>query len=266
MAAKDPGKKKKSSARRDPRDPRARQPLSVPLDDLPPNRDQPRHHRSAETLKDLADSIDRHDLLHPVLVRRRRDKGYRLVAGERRADACRLLGWSEIPAFLVEGDPAEIALIENLQREALHPLDEAKAYSRLKDTHGYTQVQLAKAVGKSQTAISRSLKLLTLPEDIQDSYYATSHISKSVAEQIVSNKDPNDLREAWEAATSAGMTVAEARAQKPPGRARPPASPADHALRKANALLAALDDVSSKDPKLPEIVDMVKRIHTLVCG
>jgi ParB-like chromosome segregation protein Spo0J len=108
------------------------------------------------------------------------------------------------------------------------------------------------------------LKLLTLPEDIQESYYATSHISKSVAEQIASKKDPNELRKAWEAATKEGMTVAAARAQKRPGGTRPPTSQTEIALHKTLALQDAMEGVSTDDPKYPDLRKALGNIASFV--
>lgn len=137
--------------------------------DIEPNRDQPRKHFSTETIANLADSIREHGILQPILVRPLETGGYQIVAGERRWRAARMLGLDEVPVNIKELSDVEtmqIAIIENLQRENLNPVEEAAGYKELIDNYGMTQEQVGKMVGKSRSAIANSIRLLSLPEKI----------------------------------------------------------------------------------------------------
>ncbi len=141
---------------------------SLRMSDIEPNRDQPRRHFDDAAIAELADSIRQHGLIQPIIVRPL-GAGYQIVAGERRWRACRMLGMSEIPAIIREfTDPetAQIALIENIQREDLNPIEEASAFRSLMDEYNMTQEELSKAVGRSRSAIANSVRLLNLPEEI----------------------------------------------------------------------------------------------------
>lgn len=140
------------------------------LSDLEPNRGQPRKDFDDETLAELADSISQHGILQPLLVRPIFGGGYQIVAGERRWRAARMAGLTTVPAIIRELDDEqvmEIALIENLQREDLSPLEEAMGYQSLMDSYDMTQEEVAKIVGKSRSAVANVLRLLKLPEEVQ---------------------------------------------------------------------------------------------------
>lgn len=137
---------------------------------IEPNKEQPREYFDQEKLEALAENIREHGVLQPILVRPLGSGSYQIVAGERRWRAARMAGLTEIPAYvreLSDEKTAQIALIENVQREDLSPIEEALAYRKLMDTYGMTQEQVAKAVGKSRPAIANSLRLLGLPKDVQ---------------------------------------------------------------------------------------------------
>lgn len=141
----------------------------VPLAEVRPNPDQPRRHFDEAALQTLADSIHQRGLLQPLVVRRVRD-GYELIAGERRLRAAHRAGLATVPVVVRDADPQErleLALIENLQRENLSPLEEAEAYRHLIDVHGLTQEDVAKAVGKSRPAVANALRLLALPDAVK---------------------------------------------------------------------------------------------------
>ena len=127
------------------------------LAEIAPNPNQPRKYIDQDSLRELAASIERHGLIQPITVKRRDDSqdGYVLVAGERRFRAHELLGREEILAIVTHGASDEIALIENIQRQDLRPLEEAAAYARLMQAHGWTQEQLAEAVGKARPTITK---------------------------------------------------------------------------------------------------------------
>lgn len=138
------------------------------MSDIEPNRNQPRQHFDDNAIAELADSIRQHGLIQPIVVRPL-EQGYQIVAGERRWRACRMLGMSEVPAIIKEftdSETAQIALIENIQREDLNPIEEASAFRALMDEYNMTQEELSKAVGRSRSAIANSVRLLNLPEEI----------------------------------------------------------------------------------------------------
>jgi len=143
----------------------------VKLLDIEPNRDQPRKQFDEEALKELSDSIAQHGVLQPLLVRPMPDGGYQLVAGERRWRASRMAGLTEVPVVirdLTDSQVAELALVENLQRENLNPLEEANGYKELSDKFGYTQEKIAEIVGKSRPSVANALRLLNLPGGVQE--------------------------------------------------------------------------------------------------
>lgn len=141
------------------------------ISDIEPNRSQPREDFDGEALATLAESIRENGVLQPILVRPNLGGGYQIVAGERRYRASMLAGLTEIPAVIRELDDSktmELALIENLQRENLTPIEEAKGYQTLIETYNMTQEQAAKAVGKSRPVVANALRILRLPQEVQD--------------------------------------------------------------------------------------------------
>ncbi len=143
----------------------------LPVAEIQPNPLQPRRQFSPESLGELAASIRQHGLLQPVVVARAPGGGYHLIAGERRWRAARLAGLSRIPAVLRESvgdvDQLALALIENLQREDLTPIEEARAYHHLRAELGLSQEEIAKRVGKERSTVANALRLLQLPLEIQ---------------------------------------------------------------------------------------------------
>ncbi|OAM24159.1 chromosome partitioning protein ParB [Eikenella corrodens] len=144
---------------------------SVPVRDIKPGRYQPRSQMDDEGLQELADSIKAQGVIQPVIVREHGLSQYELIAGERRWRASQLAGLAEIPVVIKSiGDEAALAmgLIENIQRENLNPIEEAQGLKRLVDEFGLTHETVAKAVGRSRSAVSNSLRLLALPEPVQE--------------------------------------------------------------------------------------------------
>ena len=143
----------------------------LPINEIIPNRDQPRKTFDEDALEELAQSIKQHGVLQPLLVRPIPSGGYQLVAGERRWRACRIAGLNKVPVVikeLTDTETMEIAIIENLQREDLNPIEEAEGLQALIDKCGYTQEEVAVSVGKSRPAIANSLRLLRLPQEVRD--------------------------------------------------------------------------------------------------
>ena len=163
----------------------------VKLLDIEPNREQPRKQFDEDALAELSDSIAQHGVLQPLLVRPMPDGGYQLVAGERRWRASRMAGLTEVPVVirdLTDAQVAELALVENLQRENLNPLEEANGYKELSDKFGYTQEKISEIVGKSRPSIANASRLLNLPEDVQE-MVSDGSISMGHARAILSLED-----------------------------------------------------------------------------
>ena len=143
----------------------------ININEIEPNRDQPRKNFDEEALKELADSIAMYGVIQPLLVRPLSDGGYQLIAGERRWRASRMAGLTQVPVVVREmndEEAMELALIENLQREDLNPIEEAEGFKLLMDTYSFTQEQAAEKVGKSRPAVANALRLLSLPESVLD--------------------------------------------------------------------------------------------------
>ena len=143
--------------------------IKLPVEDIVPNPNQPRIHFNETELRELSESIQEHGVLQPLLVRKH-GNGYEIIAGERRYQASKLAGLEELPVIIKDVNDEEmlaLALIENLQRSDLNPVEEAKGYRQLIDASGMTQEALSKAVSKSRSAITNSLRLLDLPEVVQ---------------------------------------------------------------------------------------------------
>ncbi|NLX76079.1 MAG: ParB/RepB/Spo0J family partition protein [Clostridiaceae bacterium] len=144
--------------------------VELKVTDIEPNKEQPRKNFNQEKLQALADSISQHGVVQPIIVKKK-DKGYTIIAGERRWRAAKIAGLRTIPAIIKDlssRETMEIALIENLQREDLNPIEEAEAYQRLMEEHGLTQEDLSKLVGKSRAAIANSVRLLSLTEKVKE--------------------------------------------------------------------------------------------------
>ena len=145
--------------------------VTLKISQVEPNRKQPRKNFDDDALAELAESIRQHGVLQPILVRPQIFGNYQIVAGERRYRASRLAGLTEIPAIIRElsdSETMQIALIENLQRSDLSPLEEAQGYRTLIDDFGFSQEDVARTVGKSRPAIANALRLLSLPSEIID--------------------------------------------------------------------------------------------------
>lgn len=141
----------------------------LPISQVEPGLNQPRKRFEAEALADLADSIRTHGIIQPLTVRRLSSGYYQIIAGERRWRAAKAAGLEEVPAVIIEADDRkvmELGLIENLQREDLNPVEEAKGYQVLIQEHGLTQEEVAQRMGKSRPAITNALRLLALPEAV----------------------------------------------------------------------------------------------------
>jgi ParB family transcriptional regulator, chromosome partitioning protein len=159
----------------------------IPVDAIRPNPWQPRTHFDEQELEELAQSIREHGVLQPVLVSQQSDGSFQLITGERRWRAVQKAGLATLPAIVKEATPQaslELALVENIQRRDLNPLEEAHAFRQLIDEHGLTQEQLGQRVGKNRVTITNTLRLLHLPEAVRDAL-ATGAITEGHARAIL---------------------------------------------------------------------------------
>ena len=185
---------------------------TLPIARLEPRKDQPRQEFDPESLEALADSIREYGLIQPITVRAL-DRGfYQIVAGERRWRAARLAGLREVPVRVVEADErraTELALVENLQREDLNPMEEAAGYRKLMDEYGLTQEQASQRVGRSRPAVANALRLLTLAGPVQ-AMVADGSLSAGHARALIPLKDPDLQRRAAEEVIGRGLSVRQA--------------------------------------------------------
>lgn len=175
--------------------PKNKQIQDLELNKITPNQFQPRRQFSEESINELAQTLDKEGLLQPIVVRENGD-GYEIIAGERRFRAAKSLGWEKIPAIVNNMDDdqaASLALIENLQRENLNPIDEAEAYKNLMKLNNLTQTDLAKDMGKSQSYVANKLRLLKLTPKVQ-SFLASGEISARHGRALVGLSERDQSR------------------------------------------------------------------------
>ncbi|MGN1086298.1 MAG: ParB/RepB/Spo0J family partition protein [Porcipelethomonas sp.] len=178
------------------------------ISEIEPNRSQPRKKFDDETISALADSIKQHGILQPLLVRPY-GNGYQIVAGERRWRAARMLGMSEVPVQikeLTDSEAMQLALIENLQRENLNPIEEAQGYYELTENFGMTQEEISKTVGRSRSAVANSMRLLSLPEEVR-TMLEDGELSVGHAKALLTFDNDYDMIVAARKACGGKMTV-----------------------------------------------------------
>jgi len=188
---------------------------SAAIEDLHPGRMQPRGRMAAEGLAELAASIREHGVLEPILVRRRPSGGFEIIAGERRWRAAQQAGLKEVPIFVHDLDDEgafEAALVENLQREDLNPMETARAFQRLADDFGYTQETIATKVGKERSTVANALRLLKLPKDVMD-LVEGGELSEGHGRALLSAPNVSSMKKLARAAVSKGWSVREAERQ-----------------------------------------------------
>ncbi len=201
----------------------ASSPAEVSVSDIVPNPHQPRLHFDESKLRELADSIREHGVLQSLVVSPKSDGTYELIAGERRLQASRLAGLTKVPVVIREAEEQEkleLAIIENIQRHDLNPIEEAKAYARLIDEFGLTQEEAAKKMGKSRSAVANAVRLLVLPVEIQRAL-SEGRISEGHAKALLSLLNPEKQRALFEMIVKTGMTVREAEAKARETQVRP---------------------------------------------
>jgi ParB family chromosome partitioning protein len=239
----------------------------VPLSSVTPNPDQPRKHFAEDALADLAASIKTRGLLQPIVVRRVSD-GYRLLAGERRFRAAMLAGLDRVPALIRDGDDdLEVALIENLQREDLSPLEEAEALALLIERHGYSHKEVADLLGKSRPYVSNTLALNKLPESIKaDLHREGQQLSREILMGIARQETPEAAETLWKRFQLDSVSVRRFRAERT-GKAvaRVPVREVFLAARRLNRSLRRLARAPEGELALPpEIVRVLRRSTRLI--
>ncbi len=182
--------------------------MNLSITDIQPNESQPRKQFDEPQMENLGKSIQEHGILQPIIVRST-SKGYKIIAGERRWRASRQIGLKEIPAIVKNTDglkTIELALVENIQREDLNPIEKAIAFSELKSNFGLTQEQIAIKVGQDRSTIANTIRLLDLPEEIQDNV-SRGTISMGHARSLLSLKDPDKQKILSERIASEDLSV-----------------------------------------------------------
>lgn len=218
---------------------------TLPMTLIEPNADQPRRQFDPELLRELTESISMHGVISPITVRKMESGYYQIIAGERRWRAARSAGLTEIPAMVIEADDSEVmqmALIENLQRADLTPIEEAEGYDSLMREHGLTQEQVSERVGKSRPAVANALRLLQLPAEARD-MVAAGTLSAGHARAVLSIKDSAKQVENLEKMAKMSVRQAEKFAKncnKPPKEPVKPAFEVDYMAEIESKLESAL--------------------------
>jgi ParB family chromosome partitioning protein len=231
--------------------------LSIPVNQVKPNPDQPRKEFDEEALQSLAESIKAQGVLQPILVVKT-DDGFEIIAGERRLRASILAGKKRIPALILkEKDPSALfffSLVENIQREDLNPIEEAYAYKHLIDDFDLTQEQIAGKVGKSRSTIANTLRLISLPREVQD-FIAEGKLSAGHARALLAAGDEERMLRLAKLAISRGLSVERldiiARNEKPSPRHRRGQKKSDLQTLRAGA----------KKPLSPEIKSLQEELE-----
>ena len=218
--------------------------VTLKISELEPNQDQPRREFDDEALAELADSIAQHGVLQPLLVRPIAGGGYQIVAGERRFRACRMAGVQEVPVVIRElsdGQVMELALIENLQREDLSPIEEAQGYQTLMEHYHFTQEEVSRSVGKSRPAITNAMRLLRLPEEIIH-LVSGGKLSAGHSRTLLAFESEDDQLQAAQLAVKQGLSVREL----------------EKLAKKANAVLHGGDERAKRVKKRPVFIEEVE--------
>ena len=224
--------------------------VRLPVAQLQAGKYQPRRHFDEEALTELSDSIEKHGVMQPIVVRLVGKNAYEIIAGERRFRAAKLAQLKEVPVIIREvndTEALELALIENIQRADLNPLEEAAGYQRLMDEFGYTQEKLAPVVGKSRSHIANLLRLLKLPEKIK-ARIDSGALTMGHARALLMAKDPEELaqqiidlglsvRQAEERAKDPVAAISDALLNPPKPKARPSVARSPHDAGKSEDVL-----------------------------
>lgn len=223
--------------------------MTLPITKVEPRKEQPREYFDEAALQELSESIAQFGLIQPIVVRKLDTGYYQIIAGERRWRASRMAGLKEVPVRIIEADDrrtAELALVENLQREDLNPIEEAKGYKTLIEVYGMTQEEAAKSVGRSRPAITNSMRLLSLSNEVL-TLVETGKLSAGHARALVPITDAKKQLAAANEVIDKGLSVRKteelaAKAQRPEAPAKPKSSglSVDYAAEVSKELTALL--------------------------
>lgn len=223
--------------------------MTLPITKVEPRKEQPREYFDEAALQELSESIAQFGLIQPIVVRKLDTGYYQIIAGERRWRASRMAGLKEVPVRIIEADDrrtAELALVENLQREDLNPIEEAKGYKTLIEVYGMTQEEAAKSVGRSRPAITNSMRLLSLSDEVL-TLVETGKLSAGHARALVPITDAKKQLAAANEVIDKGLSVRKteelaAKAQRPEAPAKPKSSglSVDYAAEVSKELTALL--------------------------
>jgi ParB family chromosome partitioning protein len=211
----------------------------IPLQRLIPDPEQPRKYFDEQALAELQSSIERHGVLQPILVREGDDGAFFIVSGERRFQAAQNIALESVPAIVTDGEPAEIAIIENLLRENLTAIEEAEAIERLRTLHDYGLHDLSRALGKADSTISEILSLNRLPAAVKDDCRNDPKAARRVLAVIARQKSPERMTALYKKYRESGLTRGEIVKKTTPKRVRKP---------------LAADDIASFSERLDRII------------
>jgi len=235
---------------------------NVEIDLIQSNPHQPRQHFDEEALAELADSIRQKGVIQPIIIRKDEDDIIYLVAGERRLRASRDAGLEKIPAILTKGNPIEIALIENLQRENLKPVEEAEAFSRMIKEYDYTQEQLAKVIGKARSTITETLSLNKLPEEIKKEC-RRADIPKRTLVEITKKKTPEEMISLFNKVKSGDIKGEQVREEVRKRTKKPQRTPAAIAIEKTAILNQNLGKIDLNTVEENEKLELIRGLQNL---
>jgi len=235
----------------------------VPVDQIKPNPYQPRKYFDETALSELSESIKQNGVIQPIVIRQGDNNELYLVAGERRLKAAHLAGLEKIPAILTEGNPIEISLIENLQRENLKPVEEAEALEKMIKEYKYTQEQLALVIGKARSTVTETLSLNKLPEEIKKDC-RRADIPKRVLVEIAKQKTPEAMMELFKKAKNGNLKSDNMRKLSRNGEEPKRRTPAGIAIEKAQSLyitLSKLDTATISDEERRQLVQELNHLR-----
>ncbi len=222
----------------------------IKLSQIETKSDQPRKYFDTDALETLADSIAQHGLLQPILVRKVESGFYQIIAGERRYRASKMAGLTEIPVVIIEADElktAELAIVENVQREDLNPYEEAQAYASLMDDFDLTQEQVSEKVGKSRSAIANTLRLLELPEEVLE-MLKTGDISAGHARALLALKNKEEIVDTAQKILIRSLSVRDTEAL----------------VKKLNRVVEIIDGIEETEIVVDYVKDLENRARTLI--
>jgi ParB family transcriptional regulator, chromosome partitioning protein len=242
--------------------------LRVKIDLIRSNPDQPRRYIDPDKLNELADTIKQKGLLQPLIVQIDENRDYTLIAGERRLLACKMAGVTRVPVIVKTGERAELALIENIQREDLNPVDEAEALNALMITHRCTQEEVASKVGKARSTVAETLSLNKLPQEIKEACRRSDSFSRRQLVEIAKQETREAMLNLFEQARKDGLKSDELRRiTRNPGQEKNPAEPVKK-MKSFNKFVQKIDpsiyDEEKKDEIATELNLLIENLKNML--